>query len=219
MIVTANNTANSISGVTIGAGTMDMLTYVEALLLQDSDGQLKDMGKKIQANLDLRKSYRQSISKLDVALSAFKGLEKGEHDGFKVKGKDDSKKMVGTDLNDMLKELGLDGLPNGQVSDYFYDTEAHDGLGGVSSEASEMTIGTKSTNKHGNTEYTIKADQLEGANKYLQGKLDDLNTEGEQFGIQLQDLSGKRKTTLETLSALISKVQDASASIIRNIAK
>lgn len=221
MIVTANNTANSISGVTIGAGTMDMLTYVEALLLQDSDSQLKDMGKKMQANLELKKSYRKSISKLDVALSTFKGLDKkGKYDGFKVEGKEDKMKMVGTDLNAMLKELNLDNLPNGQISDFSYDTEALNGLGQVSSQTSDMDpIGKKSTNKKGETVYTINASQLETANKYLQGKLDDLSTEGEQLNLKLQDLTGKRKSNLETLSSLISKVQDANASIIRNIAK
>lgn len=217
MIITATNNASTISGVSINGSTMDVLTYVQALLLQDADSQLKDMGKSMQANLALKKAYRNDISKLEIALNKVKT------DG---KGDDGKKKIVDGSTNpDPQPFLDSMGLGDGAVNNYNYDTEAKNGLGEIiaspNSDLKLVETLENGTNEEGLTVYkhTITEGVLDTAIKHLTNKMDNLTTEGEQLNLRLQDLAGKRKTTLETLSSLISKVQDASASIIRNIAK
>lgn len=222
MIISPLNVSNSVSGVSIQGSSMDMLTYFQALMLKDADSQLKDLGKKMQANLELKQNYRNAISAYEIAINKIK--REGE-------GKEDKKEIEYGSVDEALNSLGLDSVSNGShtgaLVDYIYDTEANNGLGGVIEEDADSSMWPLKQIPHddgvdnGKDSYTYKAiaSKLEECVKYLQNKQENLNTASEQMNLQLQDLSGKRKTFLDTLSGLFSKVSDTNASIIRNISK
>lgn len=220
MIITPLNVSNSVASVSLQGSTMDMLTYFQALLLKDADSQLKDLGKKMQANLELKQNYRKAINAYEIAINRIK--TEGE-------GKDDKKEIEFNSVDEALTQLGLDSVSNGShtgaLVDYTYNTEANNGLGGIIEVDADMNMWPLKQIPHatddGGTRYTYKAiaSRLEASVKYLTNKQENLNTESEQLGLQLQDLTGKRKSALDTLSGLFSKISDTNGGIIRNISK
>jgi len=181
MLITATDQSHSITSLPT-SNTMDNLMYIQMLLLDDANDQVKGLSQKMRANLELKKNYRTEINNLERILNTV--LANGS-------GPDGNKKIV---------ESSSGGI---KILDYTERT------------SNEGPNGTPIYWR----EYFVEQKSVENGIKYLENKLDGLNSDSDRLGLSLQDLTGKRKMILEILTGLIGKQGDLTSQITRNIGK
>lgn len=134
-----NSPTSSISHLPIGGNITDIMAYVELMLVQEYDAQLKDLADTIKQNTRLKEYYRNDKKKLNELLNNEK---KGD-------------KFI---LNKAENDL-LENRPK-----YQWDATKYNGLGGVNSNHTEKTdISSISNNDYRET--TFDHDQLVAANE------------------------------------------------------
>lgn len=219
MIITPNNATNiNVANSTLGPSSMDQLTLLQFALLKDSDDQLKGMVKQMQANVKLKDAYRNDLNAFKNTLNKVKS-QQGKEGEKKIK-------LADASMETLLKPYGLDkfvvnddGKGNfNNVFDYQFDTDANSGQGGLiqSRDATQTVQFLDASHRDG---YYLTETSVQGAIDYLTSKMDKLNAETDQLQIYVQDLTGKRKSSLEAITSLISKTQDVAGTINRNIGK
>lgn len=235
MLITATDQSHSITSLP-SSNTMDNLMYIQMLLLDDANDQVKGLSQKMRANLELKKNYRTEINNLERILNTVLATGGGDEPNKKIKAgggeengdTQDDPTINPTKIINNFPELAFLATPytDGAIVDYQYQTDLNGGLGGVTSTSGGIKILDyipRESNENGTTvywrEYFVAQTPVQQGLKYLENKLDGLNADSDRLGLSLQDLTGKRKMILEILTGLIGKQGDLTSQITRNIGR
>ena len=238
MLITATDQSHSITSLPT-SNTMDNLMYIQMLLLDDANDQVKGLSQKMRANLELKENYRTEINNLERILNTVLANGSGPDGNKKIKsgnGEENGDTPDDPTLNPIkilnncpeAAFLATPSYTDGSIKDYAYRTDLNGGLGGVESSSGGIKIldYTERTSNEGPNgtpiywrEYFVEQKSVENGIKYLENKLDGLNSDSDRLGLSLQDLTGKRKMILEILTGLIGKQGDLTSQITRNIGK
>ncbi|MBX7148180.1 hypothetical protein K1X76_03780 [bacterium] len=209
-----NINSSSFSGV-------DSLIYIQLLLVQDYDAQLKSMGKEIKNITTLKGAYRKDIEQLQSLL----GREN-------VGDKDNPKVKVSGDEYNFLVNKNPDYRINSEgklTDDYRHLTkDKSDDLQkdklmekSAKSDIKYVQIKDKKTGKMKNSSTiescSVLKKDIETKIETLKQKMEGLNEQSEISSLSLQSITSQRKIALDSVSNLINKQDEGLSNIVRNI--
>ena|SRR3990167_5231362 len=178
----------------------DFMTFVQILLVQDYDDQLRSMANQMKGISKIKNAYRQDIEKLQKFL--MKPSKERGGDGTHSETIEVYKNELDI-LNTSFEHL----IQNGEMV----------------SVPTEMFGTIKPVQQKGGTRgdpirrYFVTKEAIESKIENVKSKLDSFNEQSELNSLQLQTLTSQRKIAFETISNITSKHHDTLSLIVRNM--
>lgn len=195
---------SSTNGVTSAGSSFnitDFITFIQILLVQDYDDQLKSMANQMKGISKIKNAYRQDIEKLQKFLMKPSKERKG--DGTKSETVEVTKDDLDNILNNSFEYLIQNGEMVAVPTEMFGTIEPVDSKGGTRGDPIKRYFVTKET--------------IESKIENVKSKLDSFNEQSELNSLQLQTLTSQRKIAFETISNITSKHHDTLSLIVRNM--
>lgn len=192
------------SGVTSAGGDFnitDFMTFIQILLVQDYDDQLRSIGNQMKGIAKIKNAYRQDIEKLQKFL--MKPSKERDGDGTKSETVEVTKDELDNILNQSFEYLLQDGKMVAWPTDIFGTIEPVDSKGGTRGNPIKK--------------YFVTKEAIESKMENVKSKLESHNEQSELMSLQLQSLTNQRKIAFETVSNITSKHHDTLATIVRNM--
>lgn len=200
-----NVSAQGLSGSELNG--IDLLTSIQIMLVKDFDSQLKSLGKEMKGITKVKQAYREDIEKLQSLLT-----RKTEKVNSKGKEKKDGKETVllTPDEKELLNQ-DLEYRFNTHLMELQSDPTT---IFGTIEPYAEKKSGGRNPTTEG---YYIEKDTIEKKLELKKEKLEALNEQSELLSLRLQSMTNQRKIAFETISNLVSKQHEGTATIVRNM--